>query len=565
MAVGFIILAHEHLDRVAQVAGYWAQRRSPVVIHVDARASQSDYSDLRDKLARFDNIRFVERRACERGRFSIVSATLDAATMLLAHSDDISHVFLASGSCLPLRPLEEMTAYLDKHAGTDFIESVTTQEVTWTVGGLDLERFTLRFPFSWKRRRRLFDGYVKLQRQLGFSRRIPAGVRPHLGSQWWCLTRDTLEAILTDPDRKVYDSYFSKVWIPDEAYFQTLVRKHSSMIESRSLTLSRFDFQGKPHVFYDDHLQLLQRSDCFVARKIWPRANLLYREFLGGDLKRLARVEPNPRKLDKIFARAIDKRLNGRDGLQMQSRFPKAHLWNLPRTCARYSVFEGFSDLFSNFETWLEKRTGTRVHGHLFNKRMAKFAGNSTIYNGCLSNNAKLRDYNPEKFLANLIWNTQGEHQSFQFGPADQQEISGFASGDPNASFFVITGAWAVPLFHSDMNFRRLRRVAARYQSIEAGHVNWLRQHEVRARVNVWSLSEFVETPMPILQTILDGVDPTASRKLTEVPKMADLTGFGRFVQKLKNEGMNPHSVGDFPLGRQPDEQFPPAKPYVVG
>ncbi|NOX39566.1 MAG: beta-1,6-N-acetylglucosaminyltransferase [Alphaproteobacteria bacterium] len=564
MAVGFIILAHEHLDRVAQVAGYWAQRRSPVVIHVDARADDEDYRELQDGLARFDNIRFVERRACEWGRFSIVSATLDAATLLLSNSDDISHVFLASGSCLPLRPLEEMNAYLDKHAGTDFIESVTTQEVTWTVGGLDLERFTLRFPFSWKRRRRIFDGYVKLQRRLGISRAIPEGVRPHLGSQWWCLTRETLEAILTDPDREVYDSYFSTVWIPDEAYFQTLVRKHSTMIESRSLTLSRFDFQGKPHVFYEDHLQLLQRSDCFVARKIWPRANLLYREFLGGDLKKLARIEPNPRKLDKIFAKAIDKRLNGRDGLQMQSRFPKAHLWNLPRTCASYSVFEGFSDLFSNFETWLEKRTGTRVHGHLFNKRTVKFAGNATIYNGCLANSAKLRDYNPEKFLASLIWNTQGEHQSFQFGPADRQDISGFASGDPNASFFVITGAWAVPLFHSKLNFQRVRRVAARYQSIEARHVNWLRQHEVRAHVNIWSLAEFVETPMPILQTILDGVDPTASRKLTEVPKMADLTGFGQFVQKLKNEGMNPHSVGDFPLGRQSDQPVSPAKPYAV-
>lgn len=564
MTVGFVLLAHENLNRVAEVAGYWAQRNSPVVIHVDARCDDAAYEGLQRALGKFHQIRFVPRRACEWGRFSIVSATLDAVTLLLAEFDEVGHVFLASGSCLPLRPVEELGAYLKARPGTDFIESVTTQEVTWTVGGIDLERFTLRFPFSWKKHRRIFDRHVDLQRRLGVSRKIPDGVQPHLGSQWWCLTRQTLLAILNDPERPVYDKYFRKVWIPDESYFQSLVRKHSDTIESRSLTLSRFNRQGKPHVFYDDHLQLLQRSDCFVARKIWPSANLLYRRFLGGDLKKLVKVEPNPRKLDKIFAGAAAKSVNGRDGLLMQSRFPKPALWNLPRTCAKYSIYEGFNDLFDNFQSWLEKRTNTRVHGHLFDKTVVKFAGDAEIYNGCLSNSAKLRDYNPEKFLANLIWSTQGEHQSFQFGPADNHDINGFITGDPNASFNVITGAWAVPLFHSNMNFDRVRRVAARYQGIEAAHVDWLRSHEVRASVKIWTLAEFVETPMVILQSILDGLDPGQSRKLTEVPKMADLTGFGQFVQKLKNEGMNPHSVGDFPITDMPQKTVSPLKPYVV-
>ena len=95
-----------------------------------------------------------------------------------------------------------------------------------------------------------------------------------MGSQWWCLTRQTLSAIFAGPAGvSVHDRYFRHVWIPDESYFQTLARLYSTHIESRSLTLSKFDFQGKPHIFYDDHLQLLRRSDCFVARKIWPHAD----------------------------------------------------------------------------------------------------------------------------------------------------------------------------------------------------------------------------------------------------------------------------------------------------
>ena len=234
----------------------------------------------------------------------------------------------------------------------------------WTVGGLDEERFTLRFPFSWKKRRFLFDRYVALQRRLGVKRKIPAGLVPHMGSQWWCLTRQTLSAILQDPEREMFDRYFRRVWIPDESYYQTLVRLYSSNIESRSLTLSKFDFQGKPHIFYDDHLQLLRRSDCFVARKIWPRANRLYQAFLTDQAGAMKKTEPNPGKIDRIFAKAVERRVKGRPGLYMQSRYPKHGAENgSPRTPIRSS--EGFAELFENFEPWLAKATGARVHGHL--------------------------------------------------------------------------------------------------------------------------------------------------------------------------------------------------------
>ena len=135
----------------------------------------------------------------------------------------VRHVYLASGSCLPLRPVDELRAYLAARPMTDFIESVTIRDVDWTVGGLNDERFNLRFPFSWKRHRFLFDRYVELQRKVGFKRKIPEGVVPHLGSQWWCLTRQTLTAILEDPRRREIERYFRLVWIPDESYYQTLV------------------------------------------------------------------------------------------------------------------------------------------------------------------------------------------------------------------------------------------------------------------------------------------------------------------------------------------------------
>ena len=564
MTVGFIMMCHTALNRAADVARFWAKAGCPIVIHVDSRTDPAEFNALVETLSDLEIVSFSRRYACDWGTWSLVAATQSAAEQLLARHAEVRHVYLASGACLPLRPAEELIAYLDAQPTTDFIESVTTSDVGWTIGGLSYERFTLRFPFSWRKRRRLFDAYVRFQRRLGLKRRVPDNLVPHLGSQWWCLTRRTLSAILDDPSRGAYERYFRQVWIPDESYFQTLSRLYSTEIESRSLTLSKFDSQGKPHTFYDDHLQLLRRSDCFVARKIWPEANKLYGTFLAPKSEQPARAEPNPGKIDRLFAKAVERRKRGRAGLYMQSRFPRRDHEN-GKTAAPYSVFHGFSDLFEDFDIWLSKSIGGRVHGHIFGPERAEFAGGETIFNGALSDSATLRDYNSRSFLTNLIWNTRGERQCFQFSPRDNQDCNWIMATDPNAQISVVSGTWAVPLSRANLNFADIRKEAARLQKIEMEHLEILRTMYVKARVRIWTMAEFIENPMEHLQTIVDEIRPRSTRQLTEAPKLVDLTGFGQFLQNLKNQGMQPTVMGDFAVSAEPDR--PPrdrGRPYLV-
>lgn len=564
MTVGFIMMCHDAFDRAAQVARFWAEAGAPVVIHVDKRVNDAVFDDFAKKLNDLDNISFCERFKCEWGTWSLVQAAQAGAAQILTKHEDVGHVFLASGSCLPLRPVAELNAYLKVRPFTDFIESVTTTEVGWTVGGIDIERFTLRFPFSWKKQRRLFDRYVEIQRKYKMRRKIPDGIVPHLGSQWWCLTRQTLSAILQDPDRQVYDRYFKRVWIPDESYFQTLSRLYSTSLESRSLTLFKFDYQGKPHIFYDDHLQLLRRSECFVARKIWPQADKLYKSFLTNSPAKEPRGEPDPTKIDRLFSKAVERRLKGRPGLYMQSRFPEKDREN-GKTSAPYSMFQGFSDLFQNFDGWLSKAVAARVHGHLYAPARAEFSGGEALFNGCLTDSAKLRDYAARAFLTNLIWSSRGERQCFMYSPRDTQEINWFTATDPNAQISLISGAWAVPLFHSNLNFAEIRREAARLQRIELAQIDILRSMYVKARVRIWTMAEFIENPMEPLQAIIDEINPRATRRLAEAPHLVDLTGFGQFLQNLKNQGMQPRVMGDFPVGDDPRPiNTRRGRPYLV-
>ncbi|MCB4457772.1 beta-1,6-N-acetylglucosaminyltransferase [Leisingera sp. McT4-56] len=562
--VGVVMLVHTALERAAQVVRHWTASGCPVVLHVDRKVRRDAFDRFRQSLDGNPLVRFSARHRCEWGTWGIVAASQSAAEVMLAEFPDVRHVYLASGSCLPLRPVQELADYLAARPDTDFIESATTADVPWIVGGLSHERFTLRFPFSWKKRRYLFDRYVDLQRKLRIKRRIPPGLVPHMGSQWWCLTRKTLSAILEDPERPVYDAYFRKVWIPDESYFQTLARQYSSNIESRSLTLSKFDFQGKPHIFYDDHLQLLRRSDCFVARKIWPHAERLYQAFLTDPAGAMKRTEPNPGKIDRIFAKAVERRTRGRAGLYMQSRFP-GHGSENGVTSNPYSVFQGFTELFEDFETWLGRTTGARVHGHLFAPEGAAFSEGQSLINGCLNASAGMRDYNPESFLTSLIWNTRGERQCFQYGPRANQAVNWLMARDSNAQISVISGAWAIPLFKSSGSFAELRQEAARLQQREAEQLQILRSQWTKARVRIWTMAEFVEAPMEPLQTIIDEIGPLAVRHLSEAPRMTDLEGFGQFLQNLKNQGMHPYLMGDFPVEHSPASPAKPQrKPYLV-
>ena len=546
MSVGFVLLAHTALDRAGQVARHLATAGSPVVIHVDKRTSSTEFHALVEQVSDLTNIHFAPRIACDWGSWSLVRATKIAAEQLIALAPKIGHVALISGSCLPIKRVEEFCSYLAAHPTTDFIESVTIEEVPWAKDGLGAERFTLSFPFAWKRQKRLFDLWVRAQRKLDIQRPIPTGLRPHMGSQWWCLTRETLTSILNDPDRERFEAYFKRVWIPDESYFATLSRRHSKRIESRSLTLSKFDFRGNPHVFYDDHLSLLRQSSAFFARKVWPGARKLYGAFLGTDLQKpSSHPAPPASQIDRLFSDAVTRRTRGRPGLTMAGRFPRKGFEN-ELTASSYAVFHGVGDFYRNFPAWSDEVLGLRTHGHLFARDRVEFAEGLSGYVGGLSDSASLRDYNPQAFLTNLIWNTRGEHQAFLHSPRDNIEICDFLARDANAYIFAISGTWALPLLATGRTAEELRKEAATLQERETIHLARLNERRSRARLRVWTLAEALENPSGPLKTMLDDLSMTGARTLTAMPEMMPMDGLEEFLQSLRNIGMNPHTVGDF-------------------
>ncbi|MEM9427219.1 MAG: DUF5928 domain-containing protein [Pseudomonadota bacterium] len=160
----------------------------------------------------------------------------------------------------------------------DFIESFDFFESDWIKTGFKEERLIYRHWFNERSQAKRFYASFNLQKTLGLTRKPPKGLQVMIGSQWWCLRRQTVEAIFDLIDsRPDILRFFRTTWIPDETFFQTLVRHlvPETEIENRTLTFLMFSDYGMPVTFYNDHYDLLLAQDFLFARKISPEATML--------------------------------------------------------------------------------------------------------------------------------------------------------------------------------------------------------------------------------------------------------------------------------------------------
>ena len=540
MSVGVSILAHRDMPRVAQLATALVEAECPVVVHIDGATPQADFDWLRARLARFKSILFSPRVRGAWGQFSLVQAQMGAAELLLSRYPELEHICQLSGDSLPTRPIHEFKQFLASKPEVDFIESVTAGAAHWIKGGLEHERFTLYFPFNWKTHRRLFDLGVALQRRLGTRRKLPDGMIPHIGSQWWTLSRPTLRAILDDPRRAEYDQFFKRSWIPDESYFQTLARLHSERIESRSLCFARFDYEGKPLVLYDDHLGGLENLDTFFARKIWSGADALYTRLLDQTRPATAR---QPSKRDAFLrhvALTERRRLEGRRGLMMQARHVGGQARNTRETAVPYVVLQGLESVFEDLPNWLLEQTGQRAMGRIYGPEGAQFAEGAKVGPGGLSSLGVVRDYRPVEFLRNFVWAQRNRVPVFTFDLNDNPKITRAIEIDPNARILHVRSAWLLDLMRENIaDPVALRDRAAMAVAREKEHLSHLMRDSSPARALVLPLGQVLANPTNILQPLVQLMAPNTTKPLLELPKISWPEGLGQFITKLKNAGVN--------------------------
>jgi hypothetical protein len=281
--IAFILLCHKDPEAIVRQAVQLTAAGDCMAIHFDARSPAEDFECVRAALADNPSVTFARRRIkCGWGEWSLVQATLNAVEAAIEAFPRATHFYMVSGDCMAIKSAEFAHEFLEAE-DVDYIESFDFFESDWIKTVFKAERLIYRYFFNERTQKRRFYASFEVQKRLGLTRRIPADLQIMIGSQWWCLRRRTIEWILEfTRKRKDVMRFFRTTWIPDETFFQTLVRHlvPEREIRTRTLTFLMFTDYGMPVTFYNDHYDLLLSQDFLFARKISPEAKEL-KERLG--------------------------------------------------------------------------------------------------------------------------------------------------------------------------------------------------------------------------------------------------------------------------------------------
>ncbi|SLN56762.1 Core-2/I-Branching enzyme [Roseovarius litorisediminis] len=327
--IAYILLCHKDPEAIIRQAEMLTAAGDYMAIHFDARAKPEYFRQIHSALADNPNITFARKRIrCGWGEWSLVQATLNAVEAAVETFPRATHFYMLSGDCAAIKSATYAHDFLDRH-DVDFVESFDFFESDWIKTGLREERLIYRHVFNERRQKMRFYLALNLQKKLRLTREIPHDIQVQIGSQWWCLRRRTIEWILEFiRQRRDVMRFFRTTWIPDETFFQTLVRHlvPAQEIETRTLTFLMFTDYGMPVTFYNDHYNLLLSQDYLFARKISPEAQELKKRLgaLYADEEAQFQISNEGRSLFKFLTG------RGRIGRRFASRF-----WETESTLGR--------------------------------------------------------------------------------------------------------------------------------------------------------------------------------------------------------------------------------------
>lgn len=276
--IAYVLLSHKDPEGIIAQAERLTAAGDFVAVHFDARAGRAAYQRIRAALSANPSVAFPRRRVkCGWGGWSLVEATLLAVEAAVEAFPRATHFYMLSGDCMPIKSARYAHDFLDAE-GADYIECADFFASDWIKTGIKEERLIYRHYVNERRHKWLFYQALDWQKRLGLRRRPPADLQIMIGSQWWCLRRRTIEAVLDFcRSRRDVMRFFRTTWIPDETFFQTLVHHlvPEAEIRPRTLTFLMFTDYGMPVTFYNDHYDLLLSQDFLFARKVSADAKAL--------------------------------------------------------------------------------------------------------------------------------------------------------------------------------------------------------------------------------------------------------------------------------------------------
>jgi hypothetical protein len=256
--IGYFILLHRFPDQFKRMFKAIYAPGNSYVIHVDENSGDEFAADIAAFLKPYQGVAIIESKKARWGGYSLVDAELRGMAKLLTMNQSWTHFINLSGQDFPLKSQAYIREFLHANPRRQYIRA--------------LDQRALR-PDTLNR-----VGYVFVE-ALGrvFRTRLPRpflkGAKPFIGTQWKAVTRGFCQFAVHHPSAERFKQFYRRSFIPDEAFFQTLLMNSGGQGEVMNDDLRTIDWvpdgdiKLRPRTFVAADAMRLTLSPDLFARK----------------------------------------------------------------------------------------------------------------------------------------------------------------------------------------------------------------------------------------------------------------------------------------------------------
>ncbi|MFC5411822.1 beta-1,6-N-acetylglucosaminyltransferase [Larkinella bovis] len=265
MKLAHLILAHAQPEQLDRLIGALQHPDADFYLHIDRKTDLAPFQMLTQR----PNVYLVKNREkVSWGAYSIVQATLNGFEQIVASGKPYTYVNLLSGQDYPLKAPDFIHAYLEKHAGTEFMEYLSVED-EWQEAIPRVKKYHL-VDYS-------FPGKFAVEKWLNRimpDRKPPENLTFMGRSQWFTITREAVKYILLYLEKHPKVTRFFKLsWGCDELVFQTLLYNSPFRPAMTNDNLRYIDWSEKkasPKTLTMSDETALRQSGKLFARKFNP-------------------------------------------------------------------------------------------------------------------------------------------------------------------------------------------------------------------------------------------------------------------------------------------------------
>lgn len=268
-------MAHKQPEQLLRLISRLNDGQSHFFIHIDKTAEFSQFEIVK-KFGAIVN--FIERVDSKWGGFGSVQASLNGLKAVKNSSKKFDRIFLLSGQDYPIKSNEYINRFLKNSPHSIFVDYFPIPNYKKWPGSdrggwyrVDKYYIGLKwYEFFCSKSMNLISTYLPFLR-----RKLPDGMKPFTGSQWWSVDMYSLNYILEyDKQHPRYRAFHKYTFVPDELFVQMILGNSTDerIIQNLEANNKRLMIWEKPdsahpNILRQSDLEVIMASDHLFARK----------------------------------------------------------------------------------------------------------------------------------------------------------------------------------------------------------------------------------------------------------------------------------------------------------